>query len=146
MLTFEVPLVRVRLGKCVGFSEKEKEPPPPRPARVNSAAKDLAMGHRIVRAVESGEMRDYSEAARRLGVSQARVSMLVAITFLAPDIQEAILLTDLKLRGFNIHHLLIPARFPRWEEQRRFMRPTLSTVHKQRHPTDIGSIKSLSKG
>jgi hypothetical protein len=127
MLTFEVPLVRIRYGKCVGFSEKEREPPLPRPIRVNLAAKDLAMGHRIVRAVESGEVRDYTEAARRLGVSQARVSMLVAITFLAPDLQELILSSWPMDRRLNIHHLLIPARIMKWVQQRRFFRDQASS-------------------
>ena len=118
MTSFEVPLVRVRMGGSVGFAEKPKEPPPPKPTIVPQAAKDLALGHRIVRAVESGEVRDYSEAARRLGVSQARVSQLVAITFLAPDLQEEILMTRGLLSKFNIHHLLLAARRSAWAEQR----------------------------
>lgn len=117
MLTFEVPLIRVRLGKTVGFSEKEKDPPPARAERVNSAARALALGHRIVRAVESGEVRDFTEAARRMGVSQPRVSMLVALTFLAPDIQGWILNDEPELCSLNIHHLLIPARLSNWRVQ-----------------------------
>lgn len=138
MLTFEVPLVRVRMGKQVGFAEKEKEPPGPRPPRVSSAAKDLALGHRIVRAVESGEVRDFTEAARRLGVSQPRVSMLVAITFLAPDLQEAILLDRYDSIRINLHHLLIPARIPSWQDQRGFVPIAYAKSRIEAEPTKNG--------
>lgn len=119
MTSFEVPLVRVRMGGSVGFAEKPKEPPPPKPIKVPQAAMDLALGHRIVRAVESGEVRDYTEAARRLGVSQARVSQLVAITFLAPDLQDAILMGHGTATRVNIHHLLLAARNSSWRDQRK---------------------------
>lgn len=124
MTSFEVPLVRIRMGGSVGFADKPKEPPPPRPIKIPQAAKDLALGHRIVRAVESGEVRDYSEAARRLGVSQARVSQLVAITFLVPDLQKEVLAAQGTLKYLNIHHLLLASRIPPWEQQRILLRPT----------------------
>lgn len=120
MLTFEVPLVRVRRGKCVGFAEQQ-EVPPPLPEKVCSAARALALGHRIVRAVETGEVRDFSEVARRMGVSQPRVSMLVALTFLAPDLQAMILCPREGDGYLNIHHLLISARSSRWSKQRRLL-------------------------
>ena len=117
MLTFEVPLVRVRRGKCVGFAERQ-EAPPLVPEKVCTAARALALGHRIVRAVESGEVRDFSEAARRMGVSQPRVSMLVALTFLAPDLQGRIFGSSEDLSRQKVRHLLLLARVPDWKEQR----------------------------
>lgn len=68
-----------------------------------------------MRAVEDGEVRDFSAAARRLGVSQARVSMLVTLTFLAPDIQAAVLLGTGPRLSFK--RLLRLARMARWEAQ-----------------------------
>jgi ABC-type spermidine/putrescine transport system permease subunit II len=85
-------------------------PPAPVKEKLSPVAKDLAMGHWILRAVERGEVRDLSEAARRLGVSQARVSMLVSLTFLAPNLQEGILSGCSWSLGLNIHHLLPVAR------------------------------------
>jgi len=89
MLIFEAPLVRVRMGKAVGFVSQA---PPPPPVRVIPSAKTLALAYRIIQAVERGEVRDFSDAAIRMGVSQARVSMVVTLTFLAPEIQAKVLL------------------------------------------------------
>ena len=58
------------------------------PARV---ALMLALAHTIQRAIDRGEVRDQAEAARRLGVTPARVSQLLDLTLLAPAIQEAAL-------------------------------------------------------
>lgn len=117
MLTFEVPLVRVRRGKCVGFAERQ-EVSPLQPDKACYAARALALGHRIVRAVENGEVRDFSEAAWQMGVSQPRVSMLVALTFLAPDIQEMLFRQNDRECCPKFHHLLILARDPNWKVQR----------------------------
>lgn len=111
MLTFEVPLVRVRMGGRVGFSESRQQP---LPKRASSMARSLALGHRIVAAVENGEVRGYSEVAQRLGVSQPRVSMLVAMTFLSPRIQEMILAGE---DGIGFRTLLKLARMDDWKEQ-----------------------------
>ncbi|MCC6513475.1 MAG: hypothetical protein IT187_05645 [Geothrix sp.] len=111
MLTFEVPLVRVRMGGRVGFSESQQ---PPLPKRATPMARGLALGHRIVQAVESGEVRGYGEVAQRMGVSQPRVSMLVALTFLSPRIQEAILAGE---GGLGFHTLLRLARIDGWRLQ-----------------------------
>lgn len=116
MLTFEVPLVRVRRGKCVGFSERQ-EVPPIAPEKVCSAARALALGHRIVRAVETGEVRDFSEVARRMGVSQPRVSMLVALTFLAPQIQDEILLNAKSGMKWRTSALARIAKIRSWQRQ-----------------------------
>lgn len=112
MLTFEVPLIRVRLGNRVEFAEPGV---PPHPNRVLPMARCLALGHRIVRAVESGEVRDFSEAAKRMGVSRPRVSMLVALTFLYPRLQEAILAGTDDGKGFRT--LLRMAREDAWKDQ-----------------------------
>lgn len=76
------------MGKQVGFAEFHR---PVLPKRASPMARCLALGHRIVQAVENGEVRGYSEVAECMGVSQPRVSMLVAMAFLSPRIQEAIL-------------------------------------------------------
>jgi hypothetical protein len=111
MLTFEVPIVRLRMGKSVGFAEKLPEALPAKPS---PAARTLAMAHRIARAVESGELRDFSDAARRIGVSQARISMVVSLTLLAPKLQKAILFEGKRI-GFKL--MLKLARMQDWETQ-----------------------------
>ena len=62
-----------------------------RPARV---ALMLALAHRLEREVADGTLTDYAEAARRLGLTRARVTQLCDLTLLAPEIQEDILFLE----------------------------------------------------
>ena len=90
-LVYEGQLFRRRAGRRVAFDET---PPPPepepvvRPARV---ARMLALAHHLEAAIERGEYVDRADVARRLGVTRARVTQLLDLTLLAPEIQEAIL-------------------------------------------------------
>lgn len=58
------------------------------PARV---ARQLALAHTLDRRVRSGEFGDYAAMARGLGLTRARVTQLMDLLLLAPDIQEEIL-------------------------------------------------------
>ena len=58
------------------------------PARV---AKRLALAHRIAREVEAGVYRDYADVARRHGLTRARLTQIMNLLLLAPDIQEEVL-------------------------------------------------------
>jgi hypothetical protein len=52
----------------------------------------LALAWKIQEAVDRGEIKDRAEAARRLGVTRARVTQLLALPLLPVRVQEAILL------------------------------------------------------
>jgi hypothetical protein len=54
----------------------------------------LALGHEIVRLVDAGLLKDLADAAELLGFTRARVTQIVDLTLLAPDIQEALLFGD----------------------------------------------------
>jgi hypothetical protein len=51
----------------------------------------LAEGHLIEAAIDAHRIASHAEAARRLGVSEARVSRSSALTALAPEIQTEVL-------------------------------------------------------
>lgn len=51
----------------------------------------LAVGHWLGRAIERGEFKDQATAARRYGLSRARVTQLIDLTLLSTAIQEEIL-------------------------------------------------------
>jgi muramoyltetrapeptide carboxypeptidase LdcA involved in peptidoglycan recycling len=68
-----------------------KKEPGRGPAKVTRL---LALAHRIARSNEAGEIRDQAEAARLLGLTRARVSKLLDLTLLAPDIQEHLLFLE----------------------------------------------------
>lgn len=80
-----------RRGRAVAVAREPIEPPRkpgPRPLRV---ARMLALAHEIVRCVEEGAFADLADAARALGFTRARITQLVDLTLLAPEIQEEIL-------------------------------------------------------
>ena len=89
-----------------------------KPARV---AKWLAFAHVIDERIRSDELRDHADAARALGFTRTRISQIMSLLLLAPDIQEEILslrhpagrepLSERDLRSV--------ARHPLWDDQRR---------------------------
>jgi len=65
---------------------KKKEPPaPPRVARL------LALAHHFDDMIREGVLRDQAELARLCRVTRARITQIMNLLYLAPDIQEAIL-------------------------------------------------------
>lgn len=91
---FEGKLHRAQRGHGKAFVEGPPQPPPEpvrRPARV---AVMLALAHKIQDAIDRGVARDRAEVARRLGLTRARLTQLMDLTLLAPDIQEKILLLE----------------------------------------------------
>jgi len=86
-------LHRVRKGHSKRFAETPLVAPEPvrRPARV---AIMLALAHKIQNAIDRGAVQDRAEVARRLGLSRARLTQLIDLTLLAPDIQERILFAE----------------------------------------------------
>jgi len=81
-------LFRVRKARGTRFEKEPPKEPEKGPARI---ALQLALAYRIQGAIEAGEIKDQAEAARRLGLTRARMSQLLDLTLLAPDIQERML-------------------------------------------------------
>ena len=87
-------LHRVRRGNGHTFVQGERPAPRPtvrKPARV---ARMLAFAHKLKQAIAAGEYEGQADAARELGLTRARVSQLLDLTRLAPDIQEQILFME----------------------------------------------------
>ena len=57
-------------------------------------ARQLALAYAIERAIEAGEFRSYGDVARALGVSQPRVSQVMALLMLPAAVQDGMLLGD----------------------------------------------------
>ena len=58
------------------------------------AAIMLALAHKIQHSIDRGVVLDRAEVVRRIGLTRARVTRLLDLTLLAPDIQEEILFTE----------------------------------------------------
>ena len=63
---------------------------PPR-GRVPRVTRLLALAHRFEKLIRDGDVRDYAELARLGHVTRARLSQIMDLLLLAPDIQEQIL-------------------------------------------------------
>ncbi|MBI4511492.1 MAG: hypothetical protein HY698_17800 [Deltaproteobacteria bacterium] len=82
------PKVRARARRS---AEAAAKPPRCYPARI---ARQLALAHALQRRVDAGEFTDYATMARALGFTRARVTQIMDLLLLAPDIQTEILFLD----------------------------------------------------
>jgi hypothetical protein len=98
------------------------EPSPAAPGRVPRVARLLALAHRLEQLLRAGVARDYAELGRLGHVSRARISQLMSLLYLAPDLQEQILFLPRAQRGREpiiLRDLLPIAAVPDWKRQRR---------------------------
>ncbi len=98
---------------------------PPRTAvqgRVPRVARLLALAIRFEGLVRSGTIANYTELARLGQVTPARISQVMDLQLLAPDIQEAILFLPRTEQGRDpiiLRDLLAIAAVRDWKNQRR---------------------------
>ena len=77
-----------------------EDPTPNRPVgRVPRITRLMALAIRCDRLIREGEITDYAELARLGHVTRARVTQIMNLLLLAPDIQEAILYLPRITRG-----------------------------------------------
>ena len=84
-------------------------------------AKLLALAHRFERLLHDGVVRDYAELGQLGHVTRARVSQIMSLLFLAPDLQEEILFLPPTIQGrdrVQMRHVLPIAAVPDWKKQR----------------------------
>lgn len=111
------------------------EAPPPAPpavfGRVPRIARLLALAIRMRRMIDAGDVRDYAELARLGHVTRARVTQIMNLLNLAPDIQEDLLfmppvevgrdpIRELQLRPITL--------VPDWRKQRQMWRELRAAV------------------
>jgi hypothetical protein len=88
---------------------------------VPRVAKLLALAHRFEELLRRGEVADYSELARLGRVTRARISQIMSLLSLAPDLQEQVLFLPRTERGrdpIQMRHLLPIAQVADWKIQR----------------------------
>jgi hypothetical protein len=112
----EGELHRVRDGRQKKFVNSSSNPTA-RPARV---AVTLALAHRIRNEILSGEIQSQADAARKLGLTRARLSQILELTNLAPEIQEEILFLEVIDRREPLRERALRGvlRASAWAEQR----------------------------
>jgi hypothetical protein len=102
------------------------EPPPDTPqvlsGNVPRVSRLMALAIRFDRLIKAGEIRDQAEIARLGQVTRARVTQIMNLLLLAPDIQEEILFLPRTQHGRDpIREIMVRpiAAVPGWREQRR---------------------------
>lgn len=122
-ITYECNLRFERSGRGGRKTIREdQEPTPPPAGRVPRVARLMALAIRFDDLIRTGEVADYAELARLAHVTRARITQIMNLLMLAPDIQEAILFLPRVERGRDPVHLgqLQPiALVPDWRRQRR---------------------------
>lgn len=69
------------------------------PGRVPRIVRLLAFAHKVEADIRAGVYDDLADAARKLGLTRARVTQIANLTLLAPAIQEEILAMPATTRG-----------------------------------------------
>ena len=95
-----------------------------RPGRYPRGAQVLALALQFQGMIDAGEVRDYAGLARLGCVSRERISQIMMLVWLAPDIQEQVLRLPLCAgrAPFSEGVLRRIAKIVSWEEQRMAMR------------------------
>jgi hypothetical protein len=93
--------------------------PPPRVPRI---ARLMALALHIEALVQAGTIQTYAAAARLGHVSRARLSQILSLLHLAPDLQEKLLFLQRPAHGrepWPLRHVLTIAADVDWSQQRR---------------------------
>jgi len=84
-------LVRTLDVRTRGQRPEQQTPPTADVKSIPRLARLMALARRLEGLVREGRVNDYAELARLGHVSRARLSQILSLTLLAPDIQEALL-------------------------------------------------------
>jgi hypothetical protein len=125
------PSITLRVAFRTARRAAAPPPPSPKPAGPTAIARRIALAHHIADLIDRGELGGLADAARRLGVSRARVTQIADLALLDPAIQAAVLLGRCEPRD---RHLREVGRHPLWTDQRRaflslFPHVQLQTTH-----------------
>jgi len=113
---------------------REAAPEPPSPALPGSlprVTRLMALAIKFDAMLARGEVRDYADLARLGYVSRARITQIMNLLTLAPDIQEALLSLPRTTTGrdpIREQNLRPITAFPFWNRQRK-MWDTMKTEH-----------------
>jgi len=123
---------------CVNFSNRgrgsRKRPSPDQgcpteAGRVPRLCRLMGLAIRFGELMRSGEVTSYAELAGLGRVSRARMTQIMSLLWLAPDIQEEVLFLPGTVKGrdrVQLQHLLPIAAKPDWHKQRARWKDLLS--------------------
>jgi hypothetical protein len=123
-LSVEFNMTFDRRGKAVRFVEAEEARPKASDeiGRVPRIARLLALAIRFERMVRTGEVKNYADLARLGRITRARMSQIMGLLNLAPDLQQEILELSRVTKGrasVILADVLPIAQEVDWRKQRR---------------------------
>jgi hypothetical protein len=92
----------------------------------------MALAIKFQDLVDRGEVRDYADLARLGYVTRARVTQIMNLLLLAPEIQETLLNPEFVGRQVHERHLRNIASLVAWHDQRRSWQTSLREA--ERYP------------
>jgi hypothetical protein len=128
-ITIESPIHFRRRGRgsrkemCAGEAQDSPKPS----GRLPRISRLMALAIRFEQLIQAGKVADYAELARLGHVTRARITQIMNLGLLAPDIQEQLLFLPRIVGGRDPVYLrdLQPiAAEPSWARQRRMWRST----------------------
>lgn len=111
------------------------------PGRVPRVARLMALAIRFDQLLTDGSVADYAELARLGQVTRARITQIMNLRMLAPDIQEAILFLPRVMSGrdpIHVRQLQPISLVPDWRKQRRMWQELLA-AHGVASTGDMGT-------
>ncbi len=93
----------------------------PVPGRVPRITRWMALAIQLQLRIEKGELTNQAAIARAGEVTRARLSQLMSLNHLAPDLQELLLFLPRVIRGadpIQMRHVISIAKVFDWNEQR----------------------------
>ncbi len=122
---------RERSGRKCLIEGVEPTAAPMPPGNIPRVSRLMALAIRLERMVSQGELSDYADIARLGQVSRARVTQLMNLLQLAPDIQEALLYLPLTVKGrdpINERDLRPIAAVADWQRQREMWKALIQGI------------------
>lgn len=121
-LTFKCPIhVKSDRGRKAIHTGKAPPPRPVVPGNLPRVSRLLALAHRFERSLDDERARDFADLARLGCVTRARITQIMNLLLLAPDIQEEILFLPRTVQGrdpITERHLRPIVAEPAWPVQR----------------------------
>jgi len=133
----KVCIVRRDHGRRVVKAPPAATPEPPA-GRTPRVSRLMALAIHFDRLLRKGKVRDQSELARLAHVTQPRMTQIMNLNHLAPDIQEQLLILPMVMEWRDPIHerLLRPiTRNPCWREQRQAWRLIVPATPTSEPPT-----------
>ena len=98
--------------------QRQDVAPKQRPTTIGptAIARRLALAHHVEALIANGELAGLADAAKRLGITRARMTQIADLALLAPQIQSAIALGEVRPNDRQLREALKHAT---WDEQRR---------------------------